>query len=459
MVLLRQPGNPGNDIFLPETVAQKKNRNSRNRRADPEKCAAGSPLHPARPDRRRRAGARLDDISRPTDSSGIYCGLLPVQPVHPVGGAGRREAKIRAADKSGFKSCDPARLCVIICTIIRNIVPARRRSLPHPDTREEDPALSPFISALRLIDRYFILWLLIVSCIAYFFPSPFTGISPWIPLLLGVVMFGMGTTLSADDFRLILKQPVPVLIGVAAQYVIMPGSAFLIALLFRLPPDLAAGMILVGASPGGTASNVIVYLARGDVPLSVTMTTVSTLLAPIFTPLLMLLLADRWLPVEPWSLFQSIVQVVIVPVVLGILVKRFFPVAVKKATPALPAVSVLAIIAIVAGIIANGADQLLAAPIIFLAVMLHNLAGLALGYLAARLLRQDEARCRAISVEVGMQNSGLAVALATAHFNPIAALPGAIFSVWHNISGSLLAAYWGKKKIEKASASGMTADS
>jgi BASS family bile acid:Na+ symporter len=319
--------------------------------------------------------------------------------------------------------------------------------------------LSPFISALRLIDRYFILWLLIVSCIAYFFPSPFTGISPWIPLLLGVVMFGMGTTLSADDFRLILKQPVPVLIGVAAQYVIMPGAAFLIALLFRLPPDLAAGMILVGASPGGTASNVIVYLARGDVPLSVTMTTVSTLLAPIFTPLLMLLLADRWLPVEPWSLFQSIVQVVIVPVVLGILVKRFFPVAVKKATPALPAVSVLAIIAIVAGIIANGADQLLAAPIIFLAVMLHNLAGLALGYLAARLLRQDEARCRAISVEVGMQNSGLAVALATAHFNPIAALPGAIFSVWHNISGSLLAAYWGKKKIEKASASGMTADS
>ena len=126
--------------------------------------------------------------------------------------------------------------------------------------------MSPFISALRLIDRYFILWLLIVSCIAYFFPSPFTGISPWIPLLLGVVMFGMGTTLSADDFRLILKQPVPVLIGVAAQYVIMPGAAFLIALLFRLPPDLAAGMILVGASPGGTASNVIVYLGKETSP-------------------------------------------------------------------------------------------------------------------------------------------------------------------------------------------------
>jgi len=161
--------------FYLKQLRRKKNRNSRNRRADPEKCAAGSPLHPARPDRRRRAGARLDDISRPTDSSGIYCGLLPVQPVHPVGGAGRREAKIRAADKSGFKSCDPARLCVIICTIIRNIVPARRRSLPHPDTREEDPALSPFISALRLIDRYFILWLLIVSCIAYFFRPPSPG--------------------------------------------------------------------------------------------------------------------------------------------------------------------------------------------------------------------------------------------------------------------------------------------
>lgn len=313
--------------------------------------------------------------------------------------------------------------------------------------------MSPFISALRLIDRYFILWLLIVSCIAYFFPSPFTGISPWIPLLLGVVMFGMGITLSAGDFRLILKQPVPVLIGVAAQYIIMPVAAYLIAVLFQLPPDLAAGMILVGASPGGTASNVIVYLAKGDVPLSVTMTTVSTLLAPILTPLLMLLLANQWLPVEPWSLFQSIVQVVIVPIVLGLLVKRFFPVAVKKATHALRAVSVLAIITIVAGIIANGADQLLAVPIIFLAVILHNLAGLALGYLAAHLLRQDEARCRAISVEVGMQNSGLAVALAAAHFNPIAALPGAIFSVWHNISGSLLASYWGKKTEKKTSAS------
>jgi bile acid:Na+ symporter, BASS family len=305
--------------------------------------------------------------------------------------------------------------------------------------------LSPFISALRLIDRYFILWLLIVSCIAYFFPSPFTGISPWIPLLLGVVMFGMGTTLSTGDFRLILKQPVPVLIGVAAQYIIMPGAAFLIALLFQLPPELAAGMILVGASPGGTASNVIVYLGKGDVPLSVTMTTVSTLLAPVLTPLLMLLLADQWLPVEPWSLFLSIVQVVIVPILLGLMFKRFFPVAVKKATPALPAVSVLAIITIVAGIIASGADQLLAVPIIFLAVILHNLSGLALGYFAPRLLGQDEARCRAIAVEVGMQNSGLAVALAAAHFHPIAALPGAIFSVWHNFSGSLLASYWGKK--------------
>lgn len=309
--------------------------------------------------------------------------------------------------------------------------------------------MSFVISALRLIDRYFILWLLIVSCIAYLVPSPFTGISPWIPLLLGVVMFGMGTTLSIGDFRLILTKPIPVLIGIAAQYVIMPGTAYLIAVLFQLPPDLAAGIILVGASPGGTASNVVVYLAKGDVPLSVTMTTVSTLLAPILTPLLMLLLANQWLPVDPWSLFQSIVQVVIVPIVLGLLFKRFFPVAVKKATPALPAISVLAIITIVAGIIASGADQLFAVPIIFLAVILHNLAGLAFGYLAARLLRQDEARCRAISVEVGMQNSGLAVALASSHFNPIAALPGAIFSVWHNISGSLLASYWGKKAEEK----------
>ncbi|PTX63179.1 BASS family bile acid:Na+ symporter [Melghirimyces profundicolus] len=307
------------------------------------------------------------------------------------------------------------------------------------------------MTASRFAQNTFALWVLVASFLAWLWPYGFTWIKPWIAPLLGVIMFGMGLTLRGKDFALVLRRPWPALAGVLLQFAIMPLAAYAVAVALNLPSGLAAGLVLVGACPGGTASNVIVYLSRGDVPLSVTMTSVSTLLAPLFTPFLLLWLAGSWLPVDPGAMVLSILQVVILPVVLGLVIRRFFPVTVEKATEALPLISVTTIVVIVAGVVALNAENFgkiaLAA---FLAVIVHNGLGLLLGYWGARVLRLDESRSRAVSIEVGMQNSGLGVTLALTHLNPAAALPGAIFSVWHNISGPLLATYWSRKNEKKA---------
>lgn len=298
----------------------------------------------------------------------------------------------------------------------------------------------------RFAEKSFALWVILAAAIAYLFPGTFTGIGDWVTLLLGCVMFGMGMTLSWNDFRLIAKKPKPIAIGVAAQFLIMPLTAYAVATALQLPPELAVGLVLVGACPGGTASNVIVYLSKGNVPLSVTMTSVSTLLAPLLTPLLLWMLADSWLPVQPGAMLLSILQVILLPIILGIITRRFLPGVVAKATNLLPLVSVVAIVLIVAGVVALNADNLSTmAGIALIAVILHNLIGLGLGYGAARTLKLNEAQSRAVSVEVGMQNSGLGVALALAYFEPATALPAALFSVWHNISGSLLATWWSRR--------------
>lgn len=305
--------------------------------------------------------------------------------------------------------------------------------------------------ASRFAQQSFALWVLVFAGIAWMFPEIFRWIGPAINLLLGIIMFGMGLTLKGEDFRLVFQRPGPVLAGVCLQFIIMPATAWIIATSLGLSPELAAGVMLVGACPGGTASNVIVYLAKGDVPLSVTMTSISTLLAPLLTPFLLWWLAGSWLPVDPGSMVLTILQVVILPIILGLLARRFFLVTVHRSTEALPLISVTTIVIIVAAVVALNADSLreTALPVV-LAVILHNGLGLLLGYWCPRVLRLDEPRSRAVSVEVGMQNSGLAVALALAHLNPIAALPGAIFSVWHNISGALLATYWSRKGREKS---------
>ncbi|MET9412851.1 bile acid:sodium symporter family protein [Streptomyces klenkii] len=284
-------------------------------------------------------------------------------------------------------------------------------------------------------------------------PSHFTGWAPAVPYLLGVVMFTMGLTLTGDDFRAVAKRPWAVGLGLAAHYVIMPGLGWLIATALGLPPQLAAGVILVGCAPSGTASNVVTYLARGDVALSVSVATVSTLVAPLVTPPLTLLLADRFLDVDAGAMFTDILKTVLVPVVGGALVRMAAGRRVAKVLGVLPSLSALTIAVLVLIVVSGSAARIKdAAALVLLAVVLHNGLGLALGYAAGRLARLGGPSSRAMAFEVGMQNSGLAASLATAHFSPAAALPAAVFSVWHNVSGSVVAAWMSRRPTTTAPA-------
>jgi len=298
----------------------------------------------------------------------------------------------------------------------------------------------------QVVGTWFTLIVLAAAALALATPSTFDGLGPAVPWMLAVIMLGMGLTLRPVDFAIIGRRPWALLLGVAAQYTIMPLLGWGIAQLLDLSPVLTAGMILVGAAPGGTASNVMVFLARGDTALSVAMTSVSTFLAPVLTPLLILALLGEDLPVSGGDLFVSIVQIVLVPVVAGVALRAVFPRAVEKVVEVLPLVSVLGITGVVLAVVAGSADTLLSVgAVVVLAVVLHNVGGLTLGYLVGRVCGLPVSGRRAVSIEVGMQNSGLAAALATVHFAPAAALPAAIFSVWHNVSGSLLAGYWSRR--------------
>jgi len=284
---------------------------------------------------------------------------------------------------------------------------------------------------------------LVSAILALAFPEGVGHLKPsLINPLLGVIMFGMGLTLKVEDFRVVFSRPKDVLVGCLAQFTVMPLLAFALSRLFGLDEALTIGVILVGCCPGGTASNVITYLAKGDLALSVGMTATSTVLAPLLTPLLVLLLVGETVDVNVVGMLLSILWVVILPIVLGLLVKRLLPKATEQATAYLPAVSTIAICLIVMIVIAANAHKLLAGGwIVILVVMLHNILGLTVGYLIGLLLKMTPAKRRAISVEVGMQNSGLASSLATLHFAafPMATVPGAVFSVWHNISGAVVA--------------------
>ncbi|MEK4521456.1 bile acid:sodium symporter family protein [Psychrobacillus sp. FSL W7-1457] len=293
--------------------------------------------------------------------------------------------------------------------------------------------------------KYFAFLVILIAVVAFLIPEAFLPFRSYITLLLGVVMFGMGLTLKAVDFKLIITNPKPVIIGVAAQFLVMPLTAFAIAYILQLPNELAAGLVLLGSVPGGTASNVMVYLAKGNVPLSITMTSFSTLMAPLMTPVLLLWLAGQWMPVNAMDMFMSIVQVIIVPIVLGLLIKKLLPTAVEKSANVVPLISVLAIIIIVSAVVAGNVNNIASAGLlVFVGVFLHNGAGLLLGYYTAKMMKLSKSDCRAISIEVGMQNSGLGVALATAHLGPLAALPSALGAVWHNISGPIIATIWSK---------------
>ena len=266
-------------------------------------------------------------------------------------------------------------------------------------------------------------------------------ISGWTNTLLAIIMFCMGLTLRPIDFALVARRPLPVLLGVVAQYVIMPAVAVAVVWILRLPAEIAAGVILVGCAPGGTSSNVVSYLARGDVALSVTMTSISTLLAPVFTPLLTLWLAGQYMPLDAGSMALSIVQIVLIPVIAGLVIRLLAGSLVEKVLPAMPWISVLAISTIVAIVVSGSRDNIVSAGLIVLvAVILHNGVGYLLGYLVGKATRQPESAARTMAIEVGMQNSGLAAGLAAQYMSPLAALPAAVFSVWHNLSGAIVAA-------------------
>lgn len=310
----------------------------------------------------------------------------------------------------------------------------------------------------KLIDKFckhMALIVLVVAAISLFVPKSAIWIqTSWINYLLMVIMFGMGLTLKLSDFIPIFKSPKDVIIGCIGQYSIMPLLAFILCHIFHLDTALAAGVILVGTCPGGTSSNVITYLSKGDVALSVCMTSINTLLAPFLTPLITYMLLKTTVQVDVAAMFLSIINVILVPILLGLIANKFFGVFCEKIAKLLPAISTIAICFIVGCVVSHNCEKIYESGlIVFAVVVLHNFLGYLFGFSAAKLLKMNPEKVKAFSVEIGMQNSGLATSLANTAFPLLSAatVPGAIFSVWHNISGALLAGiyrnYGSKEKI------------
>jgi len=290
---------------------------------------------------------------------------------------------------------------------------------------------------------------ILVSVIAILYPSLLAGYGQAIVPMLGIVMFSMGMTLKTADFKRVFEEPILIIIGVSLQYILMPLIAWLLSLLLGLPVLLATGLILVGACPGGTASNVICFLAGGNVALSISLTAVSTLLAALLTPLITLLYVDQNIDVPVFKMMKNLLLIVVLPVLSGVLINTLYQQRLERIKSFLPLVSVLSIIFIIGVIVAKNQAQLSELGLLlFVAVALHNILGLISGYSIPKLLGYDEVICKTISIEVGMQNSGLGVVLANQYFSAVAALPGALFSIWHNVSGSLLAVIWSKNKAD-----------
>jgi len=303
--------------------------------------------------------------------------------------------------------------------------------------------LKALASLSAFVGKTFALWVIVFAVLGFVLPDVFKQVAPYIVTLLGIIMFGMGLTLSADDFKEVVKRPYEVGIGVIAQFLIMPLLAVVLTKIIPMSPEVAAGVILVGCCPGGTSSNVMTYLSKGDVALSVACTSVTTLAAPVVTPFLVWLFASQYLPVDGWAMFISIVKVVLVPLALGFALQKLVPTVVKSAVPVLPLVSVVGIVLIVAAVVGASKGAIAQSGLlVFAVVVLHNGLGYLLGFFAAKACGLSLAKRKAIAIEVGMQNSGLGAALATAYFSPVAAVPSAIFSVWHNISGALLANFF-----------------
>jgi BASS family bile acid:Na+ symporter len=282
---------------------------------------------------------------------------------------------------------------------------------------------------------------------AFFFSEIFLAASNAIVPLLAGVMFLMGLTLTKEDFKQVSKNPSPVFVGVILQFIIMPFIALLIANTLQLSNQLVIGMVLVGSCAGGTASNVMTYLARGDVALSISMTITSTMVGVVATPVLCNFYLSETVNVDPWGMLTTILQIVFSPVLLGVLLNHYQAKRIRKIEHVIPTLSMLIILGIIAIVVALNSGSLASVGgLTLLAVILHNSFGLLGGFFLSRLLGLSLRQSHTIALEVGMQNSGLGVALAMQSFSATAALPGAIFSLWHNISGAFLASFWGRKR-------------
>lgn len=309
--------------------------------------------------------------------------------------------------------------------------------------------MNALLKITQFVSKTFAVWVVFFAFIAAQFPDTFKQFVPWIPYLLGIVMLGMGLTLTFKDFAEVTKNPKAAILGVIAQFVVMPSIAFALAKAFQLPPDLAIGVILVGSCPGGTSSNVMTYLAKGNTALSVACTTVSTLLAPLLTPAVFYLFASEWLEIDAGAMFVSVLKMVLLPIFVGVVIRSIFKQKIEQFSQTMPLISVFTIVLIVTAVVSVSKDRIIESGLlIFLVVVLHNGLGYLIGYLIGRVFKLPIADSKTIAIEVGMQNSGLGAALAALHFkaNPLIAVPSAVFSFWHNISGPILAMIFGAMK-------------
>lgn len=291
--------------------------------------------------------------------------------------------------------------------------------------------------------------ILIFSVLGLVFDQPFASIKSQIPLLLSTIMFFMGITLSPQDFKRVLEKWKLILVGSGLQFFIMPLLAIGISYLLQLPLPITIGMALVGACPGGTASNVIVFLGKGNVALSISLTLFSTLLSPLLTPLILKITLGQNIDLKAFQMFLAIGKIVLIPIFTGLIINTYLPEITKHLSKVSSLISSIGIALIIGCVLALNKSNLLEYPIItFTAVILHNISGFILGYWGAKIFTKSEADIKTISIEVSMQNSGLAVSLAQQFFAtyPSASLPGAIFSFWHNLSGISLAALFKQKK-------------
>ncbi|OKX80382.1 bile acid:sodium symporter family protein [Corynebacterium glutamicum] len=294
-------------------------------------------------------------------------------------------------------------------------------------------------------------FILLGAIIAFIFPEPFIPLTNYINIFLTIIMFTMGLTLTVPDFQMVLKRPLPILIGVVAQFVIMPFLAIVVAKMFNLNPALAVGLLMLGSVPGGTSSNVIAFLARGDVALSVTMTSVSTIVSPIMTPFLMLMLAGTETAVDGGGMAWTLVQTVLLPVIIGLVLRVFLNKWIDKILPILPYLSILGIGGVVFGAVAANAERLVSVGlIVFVAVIVHNVLGYVVGYLTGRVFKFPEAANRTMAIEIGTQSAGLASGMAGRFFTPEAALPGAVAALVHNITGAVYVGLVRNRPLTKA---------